>query len=47
MIGLQEIIIKIEEMDNLKVIYDLQSLPNYVTIEQLHNIMVNGSYAIY
>ncbi len=34
-------------MGNLKVIYDIQSLPQYVTLEQLHNIMVNGGIIIW
>lgn len=34
-------------MDNLKVIYDLKSIPNGITLDQVFNIMKNGGIVIW
>ena len=37
----------IEKMDKLKLIYDMKSIPNGVTLDQLYNIMIKGSIVIW
>jgi len=34
-------------MDNLKVIYDIKSIPDDINVDQLYNIMKNGGIVIW